>query len=327
MYDLVTFGEAVFRLSTPNFLRLEQATSFNVGVGGSELNIAVGGSRLGLSTAWVSRLPSNALGRLIRNKTREHGVDTSHIVWCKEDRVGVYYLEYGASPRGSNLIYDRKDSALSRIKPDDVAWEPLLKNSKVYMVSGITPALSGSARDTTVESIKAAKRVGCKVCMDVNYRVKLWSQEEAQNCMVPLMESVDILLTTEEDCSRALGIRGSDYKEVARILSEKFGIENIVITLREDLSVWRNNWTAIAFCKGKYYETRKYELEIVDRVGGGDSLTAGFIYGYLCGDVQKGLDIGVAFSALKHTHNGDFAWCTLEEAENLVKGASLRINR
>jgi 2-dehydro-3-deoxygluconokinase len=195
------------------------------------------------------------------------------------------------------------------------------------MVSGITPALSPTAREVTVESVAAAKKVGAKVCMDANYRSKLWSQEEAQNCMVPLMKSVDVLLTTEEDCHKALGIRGSDYKEVARILSEKFGIEAVVITLREDLSVWRNNWTAIAFYRGTYYQTRKYELEIVDRVGGGDSLSAGFLYGYLQGDVQKGLDLGVAFSALKHTHNGDFAWCTLEEAENLVKGASLRINR
>jgi 2-dehydro-3-deoxygluconokinase len=327
MYDLVTFGEAVLRLSTPNFLRIEQAASLNVGVGGSELNIAVGGSRLGLSTAWVSRLPANALGRMIQNKAREHGVDTSHIVWCKDDRVGIYYLEYGASPRASNLIYDRKDSALSCIQKGEVPWERVLRDSRVYMVSGITPALSAMAREVTVESVAAAKKVGAKVCMDANYRSKLWSQEEAQNCLVPLMKSVDVLLTTEEDCHKALGIRGSDYKEVARILGEKFGIEVVVITLREDLSVWRNNWTAVAFSKGKYHETRKYELEIVDRVGGGDSLTAAFLYGYLQGDVQRGLDLGVAFSALKHSHNGDFAWCTLEEAENLFKGGSLRINR
>ena len=195
------------------------------------------------------------------------------------------------------------------------------------MVSGITHALSHSAKETTIESVNAAKHAGCKVCMDVNYRIKLWSQEEAQNCMIPLMRAVDILVTTEEDTLRALGIRGQDYREVAKILSEKFDIEVVVITLREDLSVWKNNWTAIAYANGQYYETRKYELEIVDRVGGGDSLVSGFIYGYLHGNVQKGLDLGAAFSALKHSHNGDFAWCTLEEAERLFKGGSLRINR
>lgn len=327
MYDLVTFGEALLRLSTPNFMRIEETTGFTLSIGGSELNIAVGASRLGLKTSWVSRLSSNPLGFLARNKAREHGVDTSHIVWCENDRMGLYYLEYGASPRSSNVIYDRKDSSLSRIKPGDVPWESILKGTKVYMVSGITPALSPSARETTIESVAAAKRSGAKVCIDLNYRAKLWPPEEARQCMTPIMSSTDILATTEEDVLRSLGIKGENYKELARQLSERFGIEVVIITLREDLSVWRNRWTAIAYSKRRYYETRTYDLEIVDRVGGGDSLVAGFLYGYLQNNLQRALDLGVAFSALKHTHFGDFCWCSIEEAESLVKGGSLRISR
>jgi len=343
-YDVVTFGEAMVRMAPPDFKRLEQTASLDLTIGGSEFNIAIGVSRLGLRSAWVSRLADNPLGHMVRNKAREHGVDTSHVVWSRKDRCGLYFLEFGASPRASRVIYDRANSAIANIKPGDVDWKKALTGTRAFMVSGITPALSGSARETTVEAVKAAKACGCKVVVDLNYRKNLWSPEEANQCMEPLMHDTDILSTTEEDTKVVLGIEGSkpkkgkasdefkevaaeSYKEVAEKLDRKFGFDAIVITLRENPLVWRNTWTAIAYAKGQIHRTRKYELEIVDRVGAGDSFTAGFLYGYLTGDAQKGVDYGAAFSALKHSFPGDINWCTREDVEAQVKGAGLRISR
>lgn len=343
-FDLVTFGEAMVRLAPPDFKRLEQTTSLDLTIGGSEFNIAVGVARLGLRTAWVSRLADNSLGHMIRNKAREHGVDTSHVAWSKKDRCGLYFLELGASPRASRVIYDRAHSAIAHIQPGEIDWKTVFAGAKAFMVSGITPALSQSARETTIEAVKAAKACGCRVVVDLNYRKNLWSPEEANRCMEPLMHDTDILSTTEEDTKVVLGIEAAkpkgakkgdefqevaaeSYREVAEKLDQKFGFEAIVITLRENPLVWRNTWTAIAYAKGKVYRTRKYELEIVDRVGAGDSFTAGFLYGHLTGDLQKGVDYGVAFSALKHTFPGDINWSTREEVEAQMKGAGLRISR
>ena len=163
MYDVVTFGEAMLRFSPPDFKRLEQTTSFDVTIGGSEFNIAVGVSRLGLSSAWVTRLVDSPLGRMTANKAREHGVDTSHIIWTDKGRAGIYFLEYGASPRASRVIYDRVDSAISQIETGQVRWPNIFKQTKLFMVSGITPALSETAREVTIEAVKAAKSAGCRV--------------------------------------------------------------------------------------------------------------------------------------------------------------------
>lgn len=327
MFDVVTFGEAMLRLSPPNFKRLEQSTSLNINVGGSELSVAIGLARLGLKSAWVSKLPSNPLGFLIRNKAREQGVDTSYIIWSKEDRAGIYFVEFGASPRAHKVIYDRENSAISCIKPEEINWEAIFKETKLFMASGITPALSKSARKATKEAVKKAKKTACQVAIDLNYRAKLWNEEEANQCMSSLMEYTDILFTTEEDTFRVFGIKGRDYEEVAKKLEEKFAFKVVAITLRENISVWRNRWTAIAYSQEKIYKTKTYDLEIVDRLGGGDSFTAGFLFGYLTGDVQKGLDYGTAFSALKHSQPGDINWTTLEEVKSQIKGAGLRISR
>lgn len=327
MADVVTLGEAMIRLSPPGFHRLEQATSFDAKVGGGELNVAVGAARLGLSSAWVSKLPENALGRLVRNKAREQGVDTSHIVWSKSGRVGIYFLEFGASPRASSVLYDRSGSAVSTLSPGEVDWKSALQGCRVFHVSGITPALSKSCADATIESVKAAKSSGAKVSFDVNYRKKLWTPEEANACLVPMMEFVDILITTEEDTGVVFGIREKTYQEVAVKLHERFGFEVVAITLREDISVLRNNWSAFAYSNGQFHESAKYSCELIDRVGAGDSFTAGFIYGYLTGDVQKGVDYGTAFSALKHSIPGDLNFATLDEVETLLKGGGSRIQR
>ncbi|MDK1032455.1 MAG: sugar kinase [Planctomycetia bacterium] len=330
MYDVVTFGEAMIRLSPPNFKRLEQTQSFDACVGGAELNVAVAASRLGLSSAWVSKLPENPLGRMVRNKAREHGVDTSHVVWSADGRAGLYFVEFGGSPRPSAVLYDRANSAISMIEPGEVNWAEVFDGTKVFHVSGITPALSNSAAEVTGEALKAAKAAGCRVSYDLNYRSKLWSEKEARRCQEPMMADVDILITTEADTERVFKISetGSDrYKKVARKLHEQFNFDVVVITLRDNISVWKNDWTAIAYSEGKFHEDRKYELEIVDRLGGGDSFTAGFLYGLLSGDVERGLKFGNALAALKHSIPGDFNWATAEEVEDLLSGTGLRIKR
>ena len=328
MYDLVTFGEAMIRLSPPNFLRLEQARSLDANAGGAELNVAVGLTRFGMRSAWVSKLPKNPLGYLIRDRAQEFGVDCSHIVWSDKGRVGLYFLELGASPRASSVLYDRAGSAISMVQTGEIDWAKVFTGSKHFHVSGITPALSGSASEVTVEALKAAKKAGCSVSYDLNYRKKLWSPTDAKKIQEPMMADVDILITTEEDTKVVFGIKEKDYEAVAEKLAHTFKFKIVAITLREDLSVWRNNWTAIVYQNGKIFRDRTYEVEIVDRVGAGDSFTAGFLYGWLKeGNVEKGLSYGNAFAALKHTLPGDFNWSTLDEVENQLKGAGLRISR
>jgi len=327
MYDVVTFGEAMLRLSPPHFGRLEQSHSLDVEIGGSELNVAVGLSRLGMSAAWISKLPNNPLGRMVQNRARELGVDVSHVIFSDKGRQGLYFVEYGAAPRASSVLYDRGNSAISLIQPGEVDWKKALSKAKLFHVSGITPALSPSAAESTAVAMKAAKEAGCLVSYDLNYRKKLWSPAEAKSCQEPLMKLVDILTTTEEDTGVVFGIREETYQKVAESLAKTFGFKAVAITLREDISVWKNNWTAIAYADGKIYSDRTYTVEIVDRVGAGDSFTAGFIYGYLTGDAQKGVRYGNALAALKHTMPGDFNWSTLEEVEAQIKGAGLRISR
>jgi 2-dehydro-3-deoxygluconokinase len=342
MVDVVTFGEAMIRLAPPNYQRLEQTNTLDVQVGGGELNVAVGVSRLGLKSAWVSRLPKNPLGRLMLNRVQQAGVDASHIVWAEGSRLGLYFVEFGAAPRASSVLYDRAHSAISAIQPGEVDWKKVFEGAKWFHTSGITPALSDSAAEVTREALQAAKKAGATVSYDLNYRGKLWSPEKAQKIQEPLMEYIDVLITTEEDTGVVFKIKAEgktdakgfaevaaeSYKDVARRLAEKFRFKVVAITLRENPLVWRNTWTAIAYADGKFYEDVKYELEIVDRVGGGDSFSAGFIYGSLVKkSTEAGVRYGNAFSALKHTNPGDFNWATLEEVEKLLKGASLRVAR
>lgn len=324
---IVTFGEAMIRLSPPNFLKIEQTTSLQVMVGGSELNVAVGLSRLGMNSAWVSRLPMNELGRLTRNKAREMGVDTNYIIWSDDERMGLYFVEYGASPRNSSVLYDRENSAISNIKEDEINWKEVLLNSQLFHVSGITPALSESCAEATFQGIKTAKEMGIIVSYDLNYRKKLWETEKACSVQKPYMEYVDILITTEEDTEKVFGIQKENFEEVAKQLAHDFSIPIVVITLRETPSVWRNTWSAIAYFEEKIYRDKIYNIELVDRVGGGDNFAAGFIYGYLTKDVEYGLKIGNAFSALKQTIFGDFNWACLDDVQALLDGSSFRISR
>jgi len=325
--ELVTFGETMIRLSPPEHQRLEQAEQLDVHVGGSELNVAVAAQRLGLKTSYVTKLTRNPLGRMIENKAREHGVDTSHIVWTDDDRVGLYFVEFGASPRANSVLYDRRDSAIAKINPGEINWENVFHGAKLFHTSGITPALSDSAAKATIEAVHQAKKFGVKVSIDLNYRARLWSQERAREVMTKLMADTDILITTEEDTKRVFGIEEDTYEEVARTLAKQFSLEAVAITLRETPSVWKNNWTAIVYADGQVYRGPKFEIEIVDRVGAGDSFAGGFLYGYVKDGPEAGVRYGVAISALKQTNPGDLVWTTRDEVERILDGGSLRIAR
>jgi len=266
MVDVVTFGEAMIRLAPPGFQRLEQTNSLDVQIGGGELNVAVGVSRMGLTSSWVSRLPKNPLGRLLHNRVRQAGVDTSHLLWADNGRLGLYFVEFGAAPRPSSVLYDRAQSSISAIKPGEVNWEEVFAGVRWFHTSGITPALSDSAAAVTREALQAARDAGVTVSYDLNYRGKLWSPQKAQAVQEPLMEYVDVLITTEEDTgvvfkiqARSKGgekdfkeVAAEPYKEVAKRLQEKFNFKAVAITLRENPLVWRNTWTAIAFAEGKF---------------------------------------------------------------------------
>jgi 2-dehydro-3-deoxygluconokinase len=272
-------------------------------------------------------LTNNSLGRLIANHAREAGVSTEHIVWTDEDRVGLYFLEFGAAPRASSVLYDRKNSAVANLRPGMVPWAKVFTGTRWFHVTGITPALGTSAAEATREALQAARAAGLRTSIDLNHRVKLWSNAEAQRWMTDFMKYCDVLITTEEDTERVFDIKGKDYEDVAAQCARRFPLQVVAITLRENPLVWKNTWTAIAYREGRTHRTRSYEVEIVDRLGAGDSFAAGLIHGLLDDDLQKGLDYGVAASALKHTIAGDFNWITRAEVETLLAGGGMRISR
>jgi len=319
MAEVVTFGETMVRLSTPGFHRLEQAATLDIRAGGAEANVAVGLARLGTSTCYVTRLTKHPLGRFIENQVRLHGVDTSPILWTDEGRVGLYFVEFGANPRASAVYYDRKGSAMSTLQPGDIDWGSVLAGARHFHTSGITPALSDSCRAATVEALQAARAAGLTTSIDVNHRGKLWSPADARVVMGELAHSVDFLITSESDARVVFGMAEATCRGLAEKLTETFALKAVAVTTGAFLSQWRSRLTAVLLADGKFYETKTYDLEIVDRLGTGDSCTAGFLWGWLRGEVQRGLDVGVALGALKQSHPGDFVFATLAEAEALAR--------
>jgi 2-dehydro-3-deoxygluconokinase len=241
--------------------------------------------------------------------------------------MGLYFVEYGSSPRPSSVTYDRANSSISRLDVAEFPWQSILGGARLFHTTGITAALSDRAADEVRASMETAHRLGVLVTYDLNYRARLWTEDKARAVQEPLMANVDVLITTEEDTRRVFGIEGSDYEEVARKLADRFGIKVVTITLRGDHSVLRNGWTAIAYADGAIVRDQTYEIEIVDRVGGGDAYAAGFVYGLLNADVATGVRYGNAFSALKQTIWSDFCWATLGEVEALLAGSGPRIVR
>jgi 2-dehydro-3-deoxygluconokinase len=328
MSDFVAFGEAMVRLSPPDYMRLEQTTSLDVNIGGAELNVAIGISRLGLKAEWVSKLPDNPLGRMIANKAKEHGVVTDHVVWEKEGRAGLYFLEFGATPRASSVLYDRAASSCSKVQPGEIDWQSVLTGVRCFHLTGITPALSLSAAEASREALQAAKKAGCRVSMDLNYRAKLWSPAQARKTLEPMMDFVDILITTRGDTATILGLEAAGEDELSEILLNRFPLEVVALSIRQGDSVLRCLWTAMARSQAGTFTTRTYDIDIIDQVGRGDSFAAGFLYGYLPeNDIQRGLDFGVAFAALKHSFPGDINWCTRQEVEALLAGPRPGVSR
>jgi 2-dehydro-3-deoxygluconokinase len=327
MPDVITFGEVMVRLAPPHFQRLEQARSLDVEIGGAELNTAVGLARLGRSAAWVSRLPDNPLGRLVANRVREAGVGDTFVQFAPDGRCGLYFLEFGAAPRASSILYDRKDSSVSRVRPGAFGWPAIFAGARWFHVTGITAALSAGAAETVAEAMRAAKAAGVRISVDLNYRAKLWSREDAARVMASLVPMCDVLIASEADAEHLFGITGDDFPEVAKGLIERFGVTTVVGTRREASLVWRNRFAAVACSGDTCHESAWYEVEIVDRLGAGDALAAGLIHGLLDGDLKKGLDYGAAMGAIKHTIPGDLPWVTADEVESVLRGHGLRVRR
>jgi len=347
MFDLITFGEAMVRLASPDFMRLEQTTTLNMTAGGAELNVAVNAANLGLKTAWLSRLVDNWSGRFIRNKSRELGVDVSQIVWTDFDgigheRNGFYHLELGAGPRAASVTYDRGYTAISNTKVGEINWDKVFDNSRWFHLSGITPALSESVAAVCAEALQAAQANGLLTSYDLNFRSKLWSSEDAQKVNRKLVKYVTVLIGNEEDFEKSLGYKAEgttddfaklnpdSYKQVAnQVINDYTNVEKIGTTLRDAKTGWLNDWRTLLFDGSKFYLSRIYEnLELVDRVGGGDSFAAGLIYSLLKNkSPQETVDFAGAYSALAHTFPGDFNWANLDETEKAMQAGSVRISR
>lgn len=325
--DVITFGEAMVRLAPANFRRLAQANCLDVEIGGAELNTAVGLARLGRSSAWVSRLTDNALGRLVAGRAREAGVSTRHILFTDVDRVGLYFLEHGAAPRPSGILYDRTESAMARIEPGMIDWPKVVDGSVWFYTTGITAALSPSAADATLEALRAAKAAGLITCLDPNYRAKLWTPEAARDWLTEAIRSTDVLVTNPEDIERFFGVPGDDPPQAAAAAAQRYQLLTVAMTIRQTPSVWRNVVSAVGHAGGRTVQAPAYEVEVVDRLGSGDAFVAGLLHGLLDGDLEKGLRYGTAMSALKHTIPGDFPWLTRAEVEGLIQGGGLRISR
>jgi len=322
---VVCFGEIMLRLSTPGHLRFVQARSFDATYGGSEANVAVSLAGFGLDAYFVSKIPDNPLGQAAVNHLRGHGVRTDFIV-RGGDRLGLYFLETGAAQRPSRVIYDRAGSAIAEASPEDFDWARIMEGSDWFHFSGITPAISRSAVALTLGAAKAARAAGCTVSCDINYREKLWSTTTANEVLSELMQYVDVYIGNEEHAATIFGIRPRDtgeagYRDVARQLMDRFGLRYVAVTRRESRSASDNAWSGMLYDGRDLYVSRKYDIHIVDRVGGGDAFAAGLIYSLLSGkDAQTALEFAVAASCLKHTIPGDCNIVSLDEVESLVEG-------
>jgi 2-dehydro-3-deoxygluconokinase len=343
MKKIVTFGEIMLRLSTPGYQRFVQSQQFDVSYGGGEANVAVALAAFGLESYFVSRLPKHEIGEAALQAVRRYGVNTDYII-RGGDRLGIYFLETGASQRPSKVIYDRSGSAISEITPDKIDWEKIFAGKDWFHWTGITPALGEGAAKTLEYACKAAKKAGVTVSCDLNFRSKLWTEKEAQAVMVPLMEYVDVCIANEEDAQRSLGFSAGStnieeahldeegYVTLAKALKKEFGFDTVAITLRESFSASKNGWSALLYDEKECSEPQRsarYEITIVDRVGGGDSFASGLIYGLLSkSSTKEALEFAAAASCLKHTIPGDFNLVSRVEVEKLIEsGGSGRVER
>jgi 2-dehydro-3-deoxygluconokinase len=333
---IVTFGEIMLRLATPEHQRFSQASSFCSTFGGGEANVAVSLANYGLHADFVTRLPDNDIGRSVIMDLKKHSVGTENIIFGG-DRLGIYFLETGSVSRPSKVVYDRSHSSVSEIKPGMIDWTKVFSGATWFHWTGITPAISQGAADTCMEAIKAAKKSGLTVSCDLNFRKNLWKWGSAARQVMPgMVENCDVILGNEEDAEKVFDIKpdnsdvssgkieSSEFESVCRKLKERFpGAKKIIITLRGSISADHNTWSGILFNGEKFFRAPVYQItHIVDRVGGGDSFMGGLIYGLLNyrNDNQKALNFAVAASCLKHTIHGDFNLVNVSEVEQLMKG-------
>ena len=340
MKKTVCFGELMGRLNPEGYLRMVQAQRLELSFAGGEANVAVSLSYLGLPATYVTKLPKNDLGRAASMELMRFGVDTSLIAWGG-NRLGLYFVEKGASQRASKVLYDRAHSAIAEASRSDFDWDAIFEGSEWFHFTGITPALGGELPEICLDALGAAKRAGVTVSCDLNYRKNLWSRERAGEVMARFMPYVDILIANEEDAADVFGIHASGtqvekgelnrdgYVDVAKQLSIRFGIKKTAITLRGSISASDNEWGAMLYEQGDALFSKRYRVHIVDRVGGGDSFGAGLIYATQKGfEPQKTIEFAAAASCLKHTIEHDFNLVTADEVEKLAQGdGSGRVQR
>ena len=337
---IVCFGEIMLRLAPDGYYRFFQNDTMQATFGGGEANVAVSLANYGMDASYVTKLPSHAIGQAAINSLRALGVDTKDVVRGGE-RVGIYYLEKGASQRGSVCIYDRAYSAIQLAKREDFDWDKIFDGADWFHFTGITPAIGGDLVNICLDACKAAKAKGVKISCDLNYRGKLWTRAEARAAMTELCKYVDVCISNEEDAKDVFGIEAENtdiyggkidkegYKSVAKQLKDTFGFEKVAITLRSSISASDNDWAGMLYDGENYCFSKEYHLHIVDRVGGGDSFGGGLIYALLNGkDTQAAIEFAVAASALKHSIEGDYNRVSVSEVEKLAGGdGSGRVQR
>lgn len=340
MAKVVTFGEIMLRLQTYDHQRMIQAQGLEAKFGGGEANVAVSLANYGQDAYFVTKLPDNPVGAWCLSELRKYNVKTDYIAKGGE-RVGIYFVEKGASQRASTVTYDRAHSSISTAQPQDFDWDAIFDGADWFHFTGITPALSDDAATLCLEACKAAKAHGITVSCDLNFRKKLWTSEKAGKVMGGLMEYVDVAIANEEDAEKVFGIRAKEtditsgelsdegYRDVAKQLADRFGFSHVAITLRESISASVNNWSALLYDGKDYYKSKKYTINIVDRVGGGDSFGGGLIYALLEKfSMQDTIEFAVAASCLKHTIEGDFNLVGVKEVMSLMQGdGSGRVQR
>ena len=340
MKKVITFGEIMMRLNPEGYQRFVQADRFEASYAGGEANVAVGLAQFGMDAAFVSKVPAHEIGQCAVNELRRFGVDTS-LILRGGDRLGLYYVEKGASQRASKVIYDRAGSAIAKAAVSEFDWDAIFENASWFHWTGITPALGGELPDICLEACKAAKAHGVTISCDLNFRKKLWTSAQANTVMSKLMPYVDVCIANEEDAKDVFGIAASGtdiaagklsregYRSVAEQLCARFGFKAVAITLRGSISASDNDWAAMLYTGGETYFSPTYHIRIVDRVGGGDSFGAGLIYAMLNGKApQDTVNFAVAASCLKHSIEHDFDLVSVSEVEALAAGnASGRVQR
>ena len=327
---VVTLVEIMMRLMPEDYLRISQANTFEVTYAGGEANVAVSLANYGIDADFVTKIPNNEVGQTAINNLRKHGVNTSNIVRGGE-RLGLYYVEKGASQRPSKVIYDRKYSSFAMSHNEEYDWNKIFRGCKWFHFTGITPALGDNVAELTLEALKVCKEKGITVSCDLNYRNKLWSKDKAREVMTTLMPYVDVLIANEEDAYDVFGIKPSNndvtkgqlnkegYFDVAKQLVNRFNFKYVAITLRTSISANDNNWAGMLYTKGKSYLSKEYKIHIVDRVGGGDSFGGGLIYSLIKKyKPQQAIEFAVAASCLKHSIQGDFNLSSVEEVLKLA---------